>query len=224
METWKTIKTHSNYEISNIGNVRRKDNLNIKRPSLTNNGYMKVTLYPNCKTFVVHRLVAEYFIPKRDGCHLINHKNGVKTDNRVENLEWVTASENTKHWWSTLSAIDYSGINNPASNLTEQDIIEIRNSDDLFVDLAVMYGVTVGTIRNIRTGKTYKNLPGPITTTLVEHRYKGGQVGVPKITPEVAYDIKYKYLDRSNSFVAKHFSISVDIVVRIRQNKTWKHI
>ena len=62
-------------------------------------GYANVNLYKEGKmrTQRVHRLVAKAFIPNPDNLPCVNHKNGIKLDNRVENLEWVTKSENTKH-------------------------------------------------------------------------------------------------------------------------------
>lgn len=64
-------------------------------------GYMRVNLFNNGigKIYKLHRLVAECFIPKIEGKNQVNHKNGIKSDNRVENLEWCNNSENQKHSW-----------------------------------------------------------------------------------------------------------------------------
>ena len=53
------------------------------------------------KRYTIHRLVAEAYCDKPEGCEQVNHINGDKRDNRAENLEWVTASENHKHAWAT---------------------------------------------------------------------------------------------------------------------------
>ncbi len=112
-EIWKKIHGFDNYLISNTGNVKSlgfdyigenntrcviyprilKLNFNKK------NGYQYIILRKDKKpkTLPIHRIVAMSFIPNIENKRCVNHKNGVKTDNNVENLEWVTNSENTRH-------------------------------------------------------------------------------------------------------------------------------
>jgi len=107
-EIWKDIKGYEgHYRVSTEGRVRslkRKDNTgrNFKGRVLKlifRCGYFGVGLCKNgkVKTFYVHRLVAISFISNSDNKSCINHKNGIKTDNRIENLEWCSQKENVKH-------------------------------------------------------------------------------------------------------------------------------
>ena len=98
-EIWKPIKNYETfYEVSNIGNIRNIKTNKLLKPSLNHKGYYKVCLCNSKeqKNILVHRLVAENFLDsiKKEQ---VNHKNGIKTDNRVENLEWVTCKENIIH-------------------------------------------------------------------------------------------------------------------------------
>ncbi|WP_229683039.1 HNH endonuclease [Virgibacillus oceani] len=94
MEIWKPIEGH-NYEISNHGRVRNKDNKVIVRGEVTEKGYLRVLM--NKKHYKVHRLVGLFFIPNLDNKSEINHKDGNKLNNHVDNLEWVTSDENITH-------------------------------------------------------------------------------------------------------------------------------
>lgn len=94
METFKKIKNYNNYSISNIGNVRNNKTGRILKPHIKENGYMQVQLGRKTIPQYIHRLVAIAFIPNIENKPQVNHKNGNKQDNRIENLEWVTAREN----------------------------------------------------------------------------------------------------------------------------------
>lgn len=114
MEVWKAVKGYEGlYEASTEGRVRsldRKVNTNIRfndnrivkgrvlKPHIKQNGYYVVSLCKNgtIAEVSVHRLIAETFIPNPKQVRVVNHKNGIKTDNRVDNLEWMTYKEN--HW------------------------------------------------------------------------------------------------------------------------------
>ena len=113
-EIWKSIKDYEGlYEVSNLGRVRRMNYTNqygtfdkiVILKSWTHNGYQYVQLskYNKKKIFRIHRLVAETFIPNPNNLSEIDHINTIKTDNRVENLRWVTHKENMNNELTKLN-------------------------------------------------------------------------------------------------------------------------
>ena len=102
IEEFRSIRSNPKYSISSNGRVVNSRN---KEKALqdTTDGYLKVDLYDNGDRITkrVHRLVAEAFIPNPDNKPDINHKDGNKQNNAVDNLEWVTKSENMQHAYQT---------------------------------------------------------------------------------------------------------------------------
>lgn len=92
------IKGFENYQITDDGRVWSKKNNKWLKPK-NNNDYLIVRLYRNnhSKFLLIHRLVAEHFIPNPDRKLCIDHINTIRTDNRVENLRWCTAKENVNN-------------------------------------------------------------------------------------------------------------------------------
>lgn len=115
-EQWRTITSHTAYEVSNAGRVRRGEN--ILKQQIERNGYYRIML-DDRKRHLVHRLVAREFCVERDRCHCVNHKDGDRSNNAAENLEWVTPSENQLHSFAELGrkhwAIGRTGAKNPLS-------------------------------------------------------------------------------------------------------------
>lgn len=82
------------YQASNFGNLRNPNGM-VLSPFITSNGYKKINI--RRKGYYVHRLIAETFVANPFNSPQVNHKDGDKLNNRAENLEWVTNSENMKH-------------------------------------------------------------------------------------------------------------------------------
>jgi len=124
-EKWKRISGFPGYWISSIGRIKTKSN-KIYEPKTAR--YSKVTLIDsefNIKTIAVHRLVAIAFIPNPKNKPQVNHKNGDKTNNRVENLEYVTPGDNTRHARFVLGEFPF-GSRNGKARFDEREVREIR--------------------------------------------------------------------------------------------------
>lgn len=173
-EIWKDIKGYEGYyQISNLGRVKgllrivdhsltKKYIVKsiIRKNDLLNSGYVIINLAKNgiVRKFIIHRLVAQSFIQNPEKKSEINHKNGIKKDNRVENLEWCTRSENCKHSFDI--GLSKRGEDHYKTKLTEKQVIKIkRNKNNLTVtEMAKKYHVTYECIRKIIKNYNWKHI------------------------------------------------------------------
>jgi hypothetical protein len=166
-EIWKSLKNivehGDNYEVSNYGNIRNASTERIVKPFVKKNGYLQVDLYLNGKRKKshVHRLVALAFIPNPEGKLEVNHKNGDKTNNSVEELEWSTRVENVKHSFDS-DLRNQDGSNNPNATLNEEKVAKIRAmyKSGLYLqkELAKLFNVDRLTISNVVNFKSWKHV------------------------------------------------------------------
>jgi hypothetical protein len=108
----------------------------------------------------VHRLIAMAFVDGYSPELSVNHINGNKLDNRIENLEWVTLAENTKHQWRT-GLVDLRGEKQPNHKLTQRQVMHIRKALKLGVpsnSLSIIANVDSSTIHLIKKGKRWAHL------------------------------------------------------------------
>lgn len=165
-EIWKDIADYEGlYQVSNLGRVKRigsgsgATSGRIKTPSDHNAGYSSVALYKNNKerAFLIHRLVAHAFIGNIDGLD-VNHINGDKRDNRLENLEIVTRKQNISHAIMTGLMI-VGGEHNPQSKLTWDQVYAIRAKYIKgiygYKKLSKEFGITPGAIRSVVKGRRW---------------------------------------------------------------------
>lgn len=122
----------SSYLVTSDGDVMHNKNLKKLKPKLTKSGYLElgIDIHGERKYSGIHRIVAKCFIPNPDNKPFVNHINGVKTDNRVDNLEWVTHQENMDH--AKRTGLIHKGDNAPSrkreadqENLTEAKVHQI---------------------------------------------------------------------------------------------------
>jgi hypothetical protein len=172
-EVWLDIKGYDgHYQVSSFGRVKslarlvecRKDVFVNKKEKFLSDwdcgkGYRKVKLSKDGveKSIRVHRLVAETFLSNPEAKSEVNHINGIKNDNRVENLDWCTSSENTIHALNNKLKISQKGSEHGMSKLTENDVLEIRKigRSKGLKEVSKIFNVSESLISNVLLNKIW---------------------------------------------------------------------
>jgi len=133
----------------------------IKKASFQSKGYLILQFFDKTRNRyipeLVHRIIAKTFIKNPDGLKTVNHINGVKADNRVKNLEWVSISDNLKHA-HTLGLINPHGKNNGKAVLDEIEALAIYSSQAPPKFLSEIYGISQATISLIKSKSRWAHI------------------------------------------------------------------
>ena len=163
MEIWKNIEGFKDlYQVSNLGRIRRRDTLKVLKPLTLTKGYKGVRLYyENTKAITkkIHRLVAKYFLDNSLNLPQVNHKDGNKSNNRVENLEWCSNDYNMNH--AVTSSLILKGEDRASSKISEASIPYIQDlikNGFTLKQISLVYNVGKQAIVAIVGNKTYKHL------------------------------------------------------------------
>lgn len=161
-EEWKVFEEEPRLLVSNMGNVKNADSgkLYYLRPDRL--GYLTVRVQTDCKakTYKVHRLVAICFIENPDDKPCVNHKDGIKYNNSLDNLEWVTHQENMQHACDTGLVIR-KGSKNSRATISEETVHIIcrwfeNNPTKSAKDAAEIFQVSYKVLAKLRCGQNWK--------------------------------------------------------------------
>lgn len=152
------------YEVHSDGYVisKRSKIPKVLKPGTNRYGYSVVTLVSDKekKSFFVHRLVAIAFHGNEHLKKTVNHKNGIKTDNRSSNLEWCTAQENINHAISSGLWINQTGSLNHCAKIDEMKVLAIKTYIQMGYrnkEISRLFNLSRSSVSQIRNGKTWRN-------------------------------------------------------------------
>ncbi len=186
------------------------------------NDYYKVPIFYNGKKYrrSIHRLVAEAFIPNPENKPTVNHKNTIKNDNRIENLEWNTIKENTQHAWNNNCCEARRGEKCKTAKLTNLQASLIRRFFRIYPqanqkNVAKKFNITTSSVCNIIQNKQY-----------IDDAYIPNDRGINSKTLNKESVLKIREIGKSQqySITASQFNTSKHIVYQIVNNISWKDL
>lgn len=246
-ELWKPVRGYESfYEVSNKGRVRSLDRScahsdgkvtkrkgRILKQSLRA-GYPFVHLRGGGGAWQVHthRLVARAFCLKPDGCDIVNHLDGDKTNNNSSNLEWTTFSGNSRHAFTSGLNIPTSGQDHHSSKLTNSQVDEIRQrimDGQPYIEIANEYGIAVMTVSCIKTGRNWSSYGDPIVRERCANAdayvARGSKHPQSKLGEAEVEKIIRMLCERTpQKEIAELFSVNPVTVSHINLGKQWSHV
>lgn len=233
---WRPVVGFPGYEVSDQGVVR---SLKSGAPRVMraapgpSHGYRFLGLTHEGKLHgrLVHRLVAEAFLgPQPSPTHQVNHIDGDKLNNTLENLEWVTSAENNRHarrhgLAPRNTATRLRGSDHHQATLTEEAVIDIRRRvgrrDALLNDLAIEYGVSRRTIADAANGRTWQHVP---MTNAAQPKVRGEQHHRARLDAISVRDIRNRASTTLTADLAREFGVSTSTITRVIRRQSWRHV
>jgi hypothetical protein len=225
-EEWKDVVNYENlYYVSSFGRVKKyykNGNCLYMKHFLNQPGYPITTLFKwgARKNISTSRLVAIAFLSNFNNYPEVNHKNGVHTDNRVDNLEWCTPGQNIKHSYRELDHPRMRGSSNGNSKLTDDNVQEIcdllDNRDLTHKQIADKYNVTRALISAIHEGKTWLHL--------TRRDYVKPKHGTTKLSEDNVVEIYTESWkgELTSETICKKYGISESTVRNIKCGESWR--
>lgn len=246
-EVWKPVTGYAKeYQVSSFGRVRSLDRICYHKDGKSTRrsgrilkqclraGYPFVDLRGKSGSLQIstHRLVAQEFCIKHEGCDVVNHKDGNKTNNTSSNLEWTTHAGNRQH-------AEDSGLWSPSrgeavgsSKLTEEDVDQIRRliiSGERYSAIAAIFNVKIMCISDIKTGKSWSHYGDPLLIeeckTANSFVARGDDHPMRKLSDkDVAAIIKLLRTGLSQKKIAFMYRCNAVTISNINLGKSWSHV
>lgn len=244
MEIWKEIPAYGNhYEASNLGNIRVKDKIIKKRihsagGKIANQfykgkvlkqffnatGYKMVRFGFDGKKYSsqVGRLVLLAFVGRPERNELCCHNDSNPKNNKIENLRWGTQKDNMKDRMSRGKYL--KAEKHFMAKLSNKEVMEIYNSDDLGIFLAKKYNTSPNTISRIRNGKLWKSITGGVDRKIGKNYI--GKRSNDKFTVQTIKEIRDLRNETGMFYkeIAKKYNTSDNVISKICTRKSWKHV
>ncbi len=213
----KQLKEFPDYYISDCGKIMNKEGKE-RKFQINEDGYYVINLMKDGVDYHRRRarLLAQHFIPNPNNLPIVNHIDHTRTNDSLDNLEWVTYKENnTKsvemhpERWKHLALVGVDQVHEICS-LIEQGT---RNSE-----IVKMLGVSLDTVKHIRTGATW-------TEISCDYKMQGSRKGISDTTAAwVCHRVKEGLSNKEILGLSECDRLSRDIVKKIRNGVTWKRI
>ena len=238
------------YQVSNHGNVKSLDRVikektgktqtlkgRVLKQRVNPSGYCYVGLRKNGNraTFAIHQVVAQAFLDNLENKPIVNHINGVKTDNNISNLEWATYSENLSHAYSTGLRRSVSaqavGEKNYKRKLKPEQVIEIKRllaaGNMTHKEIAKKYGVSRSTVGNISSNRYWSHITvnnakcSKKSTT----RNSGSKNNFSKLDESLVLRIKLAlHCGVTIKLLASQYGVASTTIYEIKRGATWQHV
>jgi len=252
-EIWKDIEGYEDcYQVSNKGRIKSMERIIIRSDGFSSllkqkykvlcanrHGYLKVDLCQDTKRtcYSVHRLVALAFLPEPvEDRDRVNHIDGCKNNNNLENLEWSSQKENVQHAYTILGRVSKKGENHGNSSLTRKQVVYIRNNHALYgsrKDIAELFNVKVGAINKIIRRFSWKHVPIWEVNSMEDDKEALNTISSEenvhrRLTTEDVASIRSSCIVGDEKFgitaLAKKYSVGTSSIHYIVNNKTYTNI